>query len=244
MIRWLLPLWLIWAALLFGGYLGGSLQARGRAAGRRMPVWTRMASSVVLAMCGWSLAVLARSTPLAPFALLIAVGMTLGLLGDLFMARLIPIEAHVLAGMAAFAAGHVAYIVAGLRHWWTAGGDGAGVLIAAWLAWLFIGGLGWWVFVYRGQRPSPLHWAALPYALLLASTAGVGTGLALQDARFILFALGAMLFLFSDLLIAARMFSQRTFKAVSIDDVIWLTYGPGQMLIVFTVYVLLRSLAS
>jgi len=244
MIRWLLPLWLIWAALLFGGYLGGSLQARGRAAGRRMPVWTRMASSVVLAMCGWSLAVLARSTPLAPFALLIAVGMTLGLLGDLFMARVIPVKEHVLGGMAAFAAGHVAYIVAGLRHWWTAGGDGAGVLIAAWLAWLFIGGLGWWVFVYRGQRPSALHWAALPYALLLASTAGVATGLALHDARFSLFALGAVLFLFSDLLIAAGLFSHRTFRRVALDDVVWLTYGPGQMLIVFTVYVLLRSFAS
>lgn len=243
MTRWLLPLWLIWATLLFGGYLGGSLQARGRDAGRRMPAWTRMASSVVLTLCGWTLAALARSTAADQFALLIAVGMTLGLAGDLLLARLIPVKEPVLAGMAAFAAGHVAYIVGGLNQWRATGVDGPGLLLAAWIAWLALGVLGWWAFVYRGQRITALHWAALPYALLLASTAGVATGLAFHDAKYCLFALGAALFLLSDLLIAAGLFSHRTFRRVALDDVVWLTYGPGQMLIVFTVYAVLRSLS-
>lgn len=241
----LLALWLIWAALLFGGYLlGGRAGGGGRSGERRMPTWTRMLSSLVLAIAGWALFATARNTPAAGFGLLIAVGMTLGLLGDLFMARVIPLGNHVLAGMAAFALGHVAYIAAGLRYGNAMGASSAGLRVAAWLVWLLIGALGWWFLVYRGQRASTLHWAALPYALLLASTAGIATGLALQDPRFIPFALGAVLFLFSDLLIAAGMFSHRTLGRVNLDDVVWLTYGPGQMLIVATVYVVLRSAAS
>jgi hypothetical protein len=78
-----------------------------------------------------------------------------------------------------------------------------------------------------------LHWVALPYALLLASTAGVATGLALQDTAFWPMAAGAALFLLSDLILAAQLFNGRRFRLI--DDVIWLTYGPGQMLIVYSV---------
>ena len=72
---------------------------------------------------------------------------------------------------------------------------------------------------------------ALPYALLLASTAAAATSLALVDTRFLLLALGSILFLLSDLILAAQLFNG--LKFASIGDVVWLTYGPGQMLIVF-----------
>ena len=78
-----------------------------------------------------------------------------------------------------------------------------------------------------------LHLAALPYALLLASTAGFATGLALQSALFIPLALGAGLFLISDLILATQLFNKAYFWLIS--DVVWLTYGPGQMLIVFSI---------
>ena len=78
-----------------------------------------------------------------------------------------------------------------------------------------------------------LHYAALPYALLLASTAGFATGLALNISAFIPLALGCALFLLSDLLIAARLFSGVFFPLI--DDVVWLTYGPAQMLIVYSI---------
>ena len=84
----------------------------------------------------------------------------------------------------------------------------------------------------RGHTPTTLHWAALPYALLLASTAGFATGLALQDATLLPLALGAALFLLSDLILAAQLFNHLHFPLIG--DVIWLTYGPGQMLIVYT----------
>jgi hypothetical protein len=88
--------------------------------------------------------------------------------------------------------------------------------------------------VLRGQeKPSALHWAALPYALLLATTAGLALGVALQNALFFPLALGAFLFLLSDLILAGALFSDLGFPLV--HDVVWLTYGPGQMLIVFSV---------
>jgi hypothetical protein len=221
---------IVWAALLFGGFIFGKPQA-GREG--RMPTWTRMASSATLVIAGWSWFAVARGTGAASFAALIAIGMTLGFLGDLFMARLLPVSPHVLWGMGAFGLGHVAYI-AGIIGFGNAHGlAAAGPRYGAWLAWLAIGALAWYFVVFRGQRPTALHWAALPYALLLASTAGFATGLALQHPAFVPLAIGAALFLISDLVLAAHLFAGRSFHLI--DDVVWLTYGPGQMLIVYSV---------
>lgn len=226
----LLILAIIWAGLLFGGFIFGKPQA-GRAG--RMPAWTRMASSLTLVVAGWVWAAAAWDSAAGGFARLIAVGMTFGLLGDLCMAKLLPVSPHVLWGMAAFGLGHVAYIAAILGFGDARGLNAAGPRMAAWLAWLIIGAGAWYFVVFRGQRPTVLHWAALPYSLLLASTTGFATGLALQHGAFLPLAAGAALFLISDLLLAARLFAGRAFPLI--DDVIWLAYGPGQMLIVYSV---------
>src|SRR5262249_19507935 len=103
----------------------------------------------------------------------------------------------------------------------------------SWLAWLLFGAAGWYVVVFRGQEPAVLHYAALPYALLLASTAGFATGLALQAREFVPSATGAALFLVSDLILAGQLFTRLHFYLI--NDVVWLTYGPGQMLLVYGV---------
>ncbi len=226
----LLILAIIWAGLLFGGLVFGKAQP-----GRQghMPMWTRLASSLTLAMAGWVWAAAAGNGAASSFARLIAVGMTFGLLGDLFMAKLLPVSPHVLWGIGAFALGHVAYIAAILGFGDARGLNAAGPRFAAWLAWLIIGAAAWYFVVFRGQRPTVLHWAALPYSLLLASTTGFATGLALQHPAFAPLAIGAALFLSSDLILAARLFAGRSFPLI--DDVIWLAYGPGQMLIVYSV---------
>ena len=72
---------------------------------------------------------------------------------------------------------------------------------------------------------------ALPYALLLATTAGLAGGVGLQAGRFIPVAVGGLLFLTSDLILAAQLFNQAYFPWIS--DWVWLTYGPAQMLIVY-----------
>ncbi len=226
----LIALVLVWAALLFGGFVFGKPRS-GREG--RMPTWTRLVSSLTLVAAGWAWVAAANGSSAASFARLIAAGMTLGFLGDLFMARVLPVGSHVLWGMAAFGLGHVAYIAAIIGFGNAHGLNAAAPRWAAWLIWLTIGAGAWYGVVFRGQKPSVLHWAALPYALLLSSTAGFATGLAVQHLAFAPLAIGAMLFLISDLILAARLFAGRRFPLV--DDVIWLTYGPGQMLIVYSI---------
>jgi YhhN family len=225
---WLFALLILWTMLLFGGFILGKLDDQRT---RRMPAWTRMASSLTLVIAAWSGFFFNRNSAIESFALLIAVGMTLGFIGDLFMAELIPVGNHVMGGIASFGLGHIAYIIAFLTF-----GDQNGLNShrwGAWIIWLLIGMVGWYVVVYRGQKVTPLHYAALPYALLLASTAGFATGLALQNSAFIPLAIGAALFLLSDLILAAQLFNNLRFYLIS--DVVWLTYGPAQMLIVYSV---------
>lgn len=225
---WLMGLLLLWGAFLFGGFVFGSGDGS-----HRMPTWTRMASSVTLVVAGWSWVLIGRNAPVDRFALFVAIGMSCGLLGDLVLAGVLPGGRNVLGGIAAFGVGHIFYIVGILQLSNAIGLDHAGMRWGGLILWLLVGLIGWYVVVFRGQEATVLHWAALPYALLLASTAGFATGMALQSALFVPLAVGAALFLFSDLVLAAELFSGLSFR--SIGDVIWLMYGPGQMLIVFAV---------
>ena len=236
---WLAGLLVLWAALLFGGFLLGRVNAERSG---RMPLWTRLTSSVVLVVAAWSWYLVSRGTTTSIFALLIAIGMTLGMLGDLLMARLLGITQYVLLGMGAFGLGHVAYITAGIFYGNHHGLAAAGTRYGMWALWLVVGLIGWYFAVFRGQRHTALHWVSLPYALLLASTAGVATGLALQDPALWPMAVGAALFLLSDLILAARLFNGRFFPLI--EDAIWLTYGPGQMLIVYSVGSALNAMAA
>jgi hypothetical protein len=233
---WLAAQFTAWAALLLGGFL----QARpGTPRRLHIQTATRMLSSLVLAGTAWVAYAFSRGVALSIFPLLIAGGMTLGLLGDLFMARVLPAPDRTIAGMGAFGMGHILYIGAGLLVRLSLGLPAGPAGIAAWVVWLLIGAAGWYMLVMRGRRPSAFHFAALLYALLLASTAGMATGLAIRLSAFVPFALGAVLFFFSDMLIAAGLFTPRQSRLG--DDLVWLTYGPGQMLIVFSaVYVQLR----
>ena len=228
---WLVALFILWAGLLFGGFIFGKEWPDHT---RRMPIWTRMASSLTLVIAAWSAWVFVEGD-LKNFALLIAIGMTFGFMGDLFMAGLIPVgdKNQVLGGISAFGLGHIAYIGGLLTYAERIGLTDSSARWGAWLFWLLVGGVLWYGVVYRGREHTVLHLAALPYALLLASTAGFATGLALQSALFIPLALGAGLFLISDLILATQLFNKAYFWLIS--DVVWLTYGPGQMLIVFSI---------
>jgi hypothetical protein len=235
---WLLFLFLLWAVLLFGGGVIGKPDADQT---RRMPRWTRMLSSFVLVLAAWSYALMSRVSPYADVSVLVALGMTLGFLGDLFMAKLIlKDERHVLGGIGAFGLGHLAYIAAFLLLGDRLGLDASvprwGTLAAFWL----LGVICWYGVIYRpSAERGALHLASLPYALLLSTTAGIAAGLALQDGRLFLVALGALLFLISDLILAARLFNNLYFRWI--NDWVWLTYGPAQMLIVFGTGILIAS---
>jgi hypothetical protein len=219
---WLIGLLILWAIFLFGGFIFGKGE-------RRMPTWTRMVSSAVLVIAAWSWFIVNEGS----FSLLLALGMTLGVVGDLWLAGVLGNGRSIIGGIVAFGIGHIFYIGAiltfGNQH-------GLGVRWGALAGWLLVGLVGWYLVVFRGQEVTMLHWAALPYALLLASTAGFATGLALQSSHFVPLALGAALFLLSDLILAGELFSGLKFPLIG--DVIWLTYGPGQALIVYAASVI------
>lgn len=225
-----------WAGLLLGGFIAGTPDDQQT---RRMPVQTRLLSSFVLAITSWMWFAVSQGTPVNTLAAWFAVGMTFGFIGDVFMARVLSVESHVLYGMAAFGIGHIAYIIGmwliALPH------DRPYPNITLLLMWWGITAIVWLAFILRPrttrtQQPDDapsllLVYVALPYALLLATTVGFATSLALLDVTFILISIGAVLFLVSDLLIALRLFNNLRFRLV--DDVVWFLYGPGQMLIVF-----------
>ncbi len=225
---YLLILLVLWALFLFGGFVFGAKDPT-----RRMPRWTRMASSLVLVIAAFSWYLFVRQTAAANYALLIAVGMTFGFIGDLSLAGLLPGGRSVIGGIAAFGLGHIFYITAFLRFASQTGLTDPIRQLIALAIWLLIGATGWYLVVGRGRPRTTLHWAALPYALLLSATAGIASGLAWIDGRFLLLALGAALFLLSDLILAGELFAGLKFPLIG--DIIWLTYGPAQMLIVYSI---------
>lgn len=198
------------AALLLAGL------ALGRSDGRnRIPLPIRMLSSGLVL-----LAALLAARRGGRAARLAARGMGCGFLGDLIMARVIPLPQHVVGGMLAFGAGHALYIRAMLVR-----AQGANRPIAPFLAGGWAVALaGWWALARNPDRGPALNAAALIYALLLGSMAGLG---ATRAARL---AAGGGLFLLSDLILAGELFRDLSFP--NSGDVIWLTYIAGQALIV------------
>jgi hypothetical protein len=224
-------LWLSWAGLLAAAMLVGNL------AGHAAPWATalRMASSVALVVTAWWAYALWRATAAGTFALAIASGMTLGAIGDFFNAGLlgfVPLADPTLGGIAAFGLGHVVYIAGSLRLARAAGITDRRTMFNAVAVWQLIGLIGWYTVVMLGSERRALVWPALAYSLLLAGTAGVTAGLARQERRLFGLALGAALFLTSDLILAFELFR----GSFAYDtECVWLTYGPGQMLIIFSI---------
>ncbi|MBX3411511.1 MAG: lysoplasmalogenase [Pirellulales bacterium] len=228
---WLLfALWFLWAALLFGGFIfGGDDESRAR-----IPRWARMSSSAVLVLAGWTWIVVAAPTAVRKYAVLIAVGMTLGFIGDLFNAGLLPgvFQDDTIGGIIAFGLGHIAYIAGMLNLEQVIGLKRPGLRWLALAVWLAIGFFGWLYVTTDAPKNAALRWPALPYSLLLAGTAGLASGVALRDRRFLPLAVGGALFLTSDLVLAWELF-QGSFRMAG--DIVWLTYGPAQMLIVYSI---------
>lgn len=236
---WLIGLLVLWAALLFGGFV---FAHTGASRSRRMPLWTRLGSSLVLVLAAWGWCITGWAAPGRVLRLWVAAGMTLGCAGDLLMAPTASGRRSLPGGMSAFGLGHAAYIAGTLLYAGQAGLAQPVYTVRALLFWWAIGLAGWFWAVGRGPGRTPLHWLALPYALLLATTTGITARLAQQLPRFWPMAAGAALFLISDLILARSLFAGQRFRLI--DDLIWLTYGPGQMLIVYAAGNASRSLGS
>jgi uncharacterized membrane protein YhhN len=212
-----------WAVVLGGALVWGAIAGHGT----EPALAGRMTSSVMLvaaATLAWRL----TGTRLTAWTL---AGIAFGTLGDFVNAGLLP--GGTLAGMAAFGIGHVCYIFGLLG----ALGERRAVFApsaAAVVAWLTTGVLGWYGVVLAAppHGVEALVWPALGYTLLLSATAGFATALAITEPAYRLLAGGAALFLLSDLILAVVLF-RGPFPQNTLA--VWIPYGAGQMLIVFTV---------
>jgi uncharacterized membrane protein YhhN len=227
---WFVILWSLWAASLVGALAAGNMLGHSAA----VATWLRMVSSVVLAATAWFAAYVWRTRAAGRFAICIAIGMTLGTIGDLFNAGLldfVPLSSSTLGGIAAFGLGHVAYIAGAVYLARKARLTNRRALAGSIIAWQAFALVAWYLVVFEGSEHRELIWPALVYSLLLAGTAGIATALAAQDRRLWPFGLGAALFLASDFILAFELFrAPFAFQT----ECVWLTYGPGQMFIVFS----------
>jgi uncharacterized membrane protein YhhN len=220
----------VWAALLILGFVFGRLDEERV---NRIPRLNKMLSSAILVVCAlvWWLAG-TSGTPLATYAILLFFGMAFSFLGDLIMAQLLPLPQHVLFGMGAFGVAHVLYISGYLRLGGVLGLQGGRARAVGLAVLLVLAVLLWWLLIRSPQTDAVLNYGSLGYALLLAAMAGLAASLALQEPRFVPLALGAVLFLISDVLLGHRLFQGGTFLMVG--DLVWITYIVGQLLIVFS----------
>lgn len=228
--RWLLyGLLMLWISLLVGGLLLGKPTAGRR---NRLPLPARMALSTVLlvaAIIWWQAGT--AGTPLARYGLWIVLGMALGLLGDLFMAGLIVAKPrHVIFGMAAFGAGHVAYLLAFRQAAGVLGLDARPPWLVSEAIYLAATALLWLALVREPARGPALNYGTLGYSLLLAAMAGAAAALAVQNPVFVPLALGGLLFMASDLVLGSELMRRTAFPWIG--DLIWTTYTVAQMLIV------------
>lgn len=236
----LYALLILWAGLLMFGLALGKPNPENT---RRLPLIARMGMSAILVLAAlvWWRAGTAP-TALSAFGRFVLLGMAFGFWGDLFMARVIPTPNRVIFGILAFGLGHVFYILGFVQAGRVLGLDSsqtrmlvvAGYLAAAVLLWLLL--------VRSATQPAVMNYGTLGYSLLLAGMAGLALALSVQDGRLWPLALGGLLFLLSDLILGNQI--MRGTSWLLIDDVVWMTYTVGQMLIVYSSGTTLRLLSS
>ena len=181
----------------------------------------KAASTGLLAAILWT--AVARGHGLWPIAL----GLTLGALGDWFLAR--RGQAAFLAGMAAFAAGHLAYaggIVAraadlGFDGWTLAEGVAVAVLAA------LVGSTPLWLLPRTGALRGPVAGYVAVIGLMGLAVAVLPAHPGQGGLRA-----GAALFILSDALLALRLFVVQDRAAQArLSRALWPAYWAGQALI-------------
>lgn len=221
------------AALLFLSFARGRYD-EGQIHRTHAPV--RMISSLLLVLCAILWRLNSTQEEIQILTTCLAAGMTFSFLGDLAMAELLPVSNHVLAGIGCFSLAHVAYVAG---YGVLAGSLGLfdlPLMATIALAFILLGGVLWAGLVRGPAVPAALNLGALGYAFLLSAMAGLAVSLAIQEPRLWTLALGAVLFMASDIILANRLFRQTAFPLIG--DLVWALYWTGQALIVFTPAVL------
>lgn len=190
----------------------------------------RLSTSWILVACAWI--IFSVSTTLRAPALLIALGMTFGALGDLVLADVLPLPKRMISGIIVFAIGHLCYIAGFSQTARTLGLNDPFSGSLLWVAFVIVAALLWFFLIYNPAKSRVLNIGSLFYGWLIAIMAGTATALALSNPRFTLTAIGGVLFLISDIILGNRELRDNGWFLV--HDVVWVLYITGQALIVLT----------
>lgn len=224
-------LWLAWLGLLPGTFAAALVTGQGG--------WSRFwwMSSAALAAAAWINWLWRGGDRLAPACASIAAGMTLGMLADLYGAcKALRFTEPLAMIVPLFALGHVFYIAGMLtlarylqltsRPGWSRGFVIAVVLYN-------LAGLALWAALVHPSDDLPaMHFPTAAYTFFLATAAAVMATVTCFDRRFLPVGVGGLLFLVSDGFLAVRLFQDNWGH---LGDLCWITYGIGQMLIVYGV---------
>lgn len=161
-------------------------------------------------------ALLALAAPFLGAPWEVTLGLALGAAGDFALSR--PGERAFLAGMAAFAAGHLAYAWVFLMS-----GVGDVVLVPA----IVVVAVALSTERWLAPRTGALRWPVRGYVLVIAAM--MLSALTLPGQALMVIA-GAALFMLSDLLLALEMFVRKT-PSRTLSRAVWACYWGGQALI-------------
>lgn len=205
--------------------------------------WLQRSTSLQLAIMAWLFwGLLLRTTSLGGGSLLIAIGMSVSFIADLIMAEIIRVPNRVIGGIATFALAHGLYSGAYLLVGQTLGVFQVGVVGLCLSGLWIIGLLIWRQWVYSPSMPMLMNQAALGYMVVIATMVGLALAAALGDPRLWTLAVGAGLFMISDIILGNQIFRKRPWRYV--NEVVWLTYISGQALIVWSNLAALRVLSG
>jgi hypothetical protein len=168
-------------------------------------------------------------------------GMLFGLFGDIALSDdLHNLPQPVILGIPTFLVGHIFYILGYSHLARTLSLTDAPLKLTVNLAYQVLG-VGLWAFLIRNPKAgTALNAGSLVYAIVLNAMTASATWIAIQQPRLLGLAVGANLFLISDVMLGMRLLRGVTFPMMR--DVVWAAYISGQALIVFSVGSALRLL--
>jgi len=227
----LVALWIGWLATLLASFVAA------RTAGTWWPddrLDLRMVSCLLLVVAAWRGWMLLRGGGAAGAAMFwVAIGMTLGFYGDSHVGDRFwwpPFPQKIVGGIVFYGLGHLAYVAACWLTRRAAGLSGGWVWNGPIFAWQVVALVSWGAVALTSDKETGLRVPTLVYTLLVAATPGFASALAAQRHTFGWMALGGALFLASDVLLAWQLFHE---AFDGIDELTWVCYAGGEMLIVY-----------
>jgi uncharacterized membrane protein YhhN len=228
----LIGLGVIWLVAFVAGMLLGKPNAD---RSKRLARWAKLIMIAVTLIVGgmWWIGY-ARATPAAPFALLVFLGLAACAVGDVLLAGLIPVRRAEILSLVGFGIGHLFFIAGVLRLRQVLGAAGAGPVVLAAGTGAAITAAAWYFLIQNPGGSRVLNIASLLYGMLLGSSVAVAVGLTLETGTLIVMAVGLVLFMVSDFLVAQHLIRKRSLFPY-MRDAMWLVYSAAQVLIAIAI---------